>query len=303
MNAPAAGPVPEIAPGPLDNVPACRPPTAPSGSAGDAHPRASRRSSPATPTPGPQAGSPTDPNDVVPFPGRRPCRAGGYAGVGYVFAEDDPYAGVDLDECRDPETGAIASWHGAASAARQATRRSARPRPASRSSSRRPRSVNVAAARYQGGRVEVYDHKRFFTVTGACLDEYPADVMPRQEELADVYAKMFGDPAAAGEHEADPDGDDSDDDKHDTPDDVVDDTAHPAGKLRDDQRGLGKYVGRRRRRQAVPSRSGAKFADLWAGRWDGRYDSHSEADSALVFMLAFYTKDRVSSTACTAGPG
>ena len=35
---------------------------------------------------------------------------GGYDGVGFVFTGDDPYCGVDLDGCRDPETGTTASW-------------------------------------------------------------------------------------------------------------------------------------------------------------------------------------------------
>jgi primase-polymerase (primpol)-like protein len=30
---------------------------------------------------------------------------GSYEGVGFVFCSADPYTGVDLDKCRDPETG------------------------------------------------------------------------------------------------------------------------------------------------------------------------------------------------------
>lgn len=33
-----------------------------------------------------------------------------HAGIGFVFAVGDGFAGVDLDSCRDPETGAIAKW-------------------------------------------------------------------------------------------------------------------------------------------------------------------------------------------------
>lgn len=33
-----------------------------------------------------------------------------YSGIGFVFSKDDPYCGVDLDDCRDPKTGEIADW-------------------------------------------------------------------------------------------------------------------------------------------------------------------------------------------------
>ncbi len=35
---------------------------------------------------------------------------GGWAGIGWVFAENDPYTGVDLDGCRNPETGKVLEW-------------------------------------------------------------------------------------------------------------------------------------------------------------------------------------------------
>jgi len=34
----------------------------------------------------------------------------GYDGVGFVFCSGDPYTGVDLDACRDPETGEVEAW-------------------------------------------------------------------------------------------------------------------------------------------------------------------------------------------------
>lgn len=35
---------------------------------------------------------------------------GGHAGIGYMFHEGDPFCGIDLDGCRDPDTGIVADW-------------------------------------------------------------------------------------------------------------------------------------------------------------------------------------------------
>jgi len=37
------------------------------------------------------------------------ARTGKADGVGFVFTDDDPIVGVDLDDCRDPETGEVDS--------------------------------------------------------------------------------------------------------------------------------------------------------------------------------------------------
>jgi putative DNA primase/helicase len=34
----------------------------------------------------------------------------GLGGLGFVFTDNDPYAGVDLDDCRNPETGELQAW-------------------------------------------------------------------------------------------------------------------------------------------------------------------------------------------------
>ncbi len=35
---------------------------------------------------------------------------GGFDGIGFMFCSADPFCGIDLDDCRDPETGAVEEW-------------------------------------------------------------------------------------------------------------------------------------------------------------------------------------------------
>jgi putative DNA primase/helicase len=35
---------------------------------------------------------------------------GHYDGIGFVFSSADPFVGIDLDDCRDPDSGDIAPW-------------------------------------------------------------------------------------------------------------------------------------------------------------------------------------------------
>lgn len=91
----------------------------------------------------------------------RAYESGDYAGVGFVFCTGDPYAGVDLDGCRDPETGEIEPW------ASEITGRLDSYTEVSPSGKgvhvivrgKLPRSVKRR-------RVEMYAAERYFTVTG-----------------------------------------------------------------------------------------------------------------------------------------
>ena len=103
------------------------------------------------------------------------CRAagrnGGYVGLGYVFSPGDPYVGIDLDDCRDLETGKIEPW------ANEIIRRLNTYCESSPSGTgvklwargEYPGDGSGRKVDYNSGAVEIYDHSRYFCVTGNVL--------------------------------------------------------------------------------------------------------------------------------------
>ncbi len=178
------------------------------------------------------------------------------AGVGFVFTAADPFAGVDLDDCYDPATGARAPEAGEiVSALGTYTERSPRGRGL---------KLIVRAALPEGrGRrdarrgIEMYDRGRFFTITGAPLDGYRLPCAERQDALDTLYGQVFPLRTVATAPTAPP--------------------TRP-GALTDMQ-----IVTR-----AIGAANGEKFRALWAGDAGG-YGSRSEADAALCALLAFWT--------------
>lgn len=91
--------------------------------------------------------------------------AGDCAGVGFMFSSGDPYAGVDLDGCRDPETGELEAWAAEIVDALDSYTE------ASPSGS----GVHVIVrgkipAPLKRERIEMYHAERYFTVTGHVLE-------------------------------------------------------------------------------------------------------------------------------------
>lgn len=105
--------------------------------------------------------------------------------------------------------------------------------------------------------IEIYSSARFITVTGNVQWNLPIEY--RQEYADKIYAAM---PPSASDVFTHYDGLDA-----------------PAGT---DQ----EIVDR-----AYRAVNGAKFLDLWNGRWEVYYTSQSEADLALINIIAFYTQN------------
>jgi primase-polymerase (primpol)-like protein len=202
----------------------------------------------------------------------------GLSGVGFVFVDGGAYAGVDLDGCRDPETGAIEPR---AQGIIDGLATYAEVSPSGRGVKLWLRGA-VPGIRRRTGRIEMYDSKRFFAFTAQHLAGSPETIEPCQEALAALYAELFGAEAAA--------------------------PARPAPGVNDFRR-LSSGPAQPRRfplppprrlddeellRRARGAANGEKFQRLFdAGAWEQLYASQSEADLALAGMLTFWAKGDV----------
>jgi putative DNA primase/helicase len=176
-------------------------------------------------------------------------------GIGFVFAEVDDFAGVDLDNCIDgdkidPTAAAIVL------ALDSYTERS----PSGRGLHVIIRG-QLNGGRRKTGNFECYDAGRYFAVTGNHVAGTPLTINERGAELDEVRAEMFPPTARprafAGEHSC---------------------TSNP-GAIADDHELL---------ELARVAKNGSKFSALYYGSGHEGYPSDSEADQALASMLAFW---------------
>lgn len=213
----------------------------------------------------PQAGdlaSSDDPDTWGALEQARDCHAesNDTQGIGFVFDPDGLVAGVDLDDCRDPDTGEIDEW------ARDVVQRLDSFTEVSPSGT--GLHIYVLGFLPDGGNrsdvgdgeIEMYDGKssRYFTVTNEHLDGTPATVEERNDTLSAVHS----------EYVADDTGEDESGSSHPTePTDLGDSELIEKAKN---------------------AKNGDKFCRLWDGDSSG-YPSHSEAQMALLNHLAFWT--------------
>jgi putative DNA primase/helicase len=181
-------------------------------------------------------------------------RHGWVAGVGFVVTPQDDVVGIDLDHCRDAETGAIAPW---AQALVDQLDSYSEVTPSGTGL-----RVFVFGTLPPGGRkrgdVEMYEQGRYLTVTSEHLPGTPATMAPRTAALARIHAEVFGQAEATATAPTMPTA----------PSDLADAELITRARV---------------------AANGASFARLWAGDWS-RYSSQSEADAALCNYLAFWTR-------------
>jgi P4 family phage/plasmid primase-like protien len=203
--------------------------------------------------------SPTDPStwtsieDAVAYHRRE---ATDTDGIGFVFSEEDLLMGVDLDDCRDPDTG-------------QPTDRTKEIIDRLDSYTTISTSgtgyhiylkgvIPPGADRQRHDGIEMYDSARFFVWTGDHVDGTPERIKERPNAVKDVHSEWVA-------------REESNTDSTQKP------TASPGGDLNDSE-----LI-----QQAKAAENGEKFKRLWRGDTSG-YESHSEADLALCNLLAFW---------------
>ena len=115
-----------------------------------------------------------------------------YDGIGYVFASSDPFVGIDLDHCRDAETGQIQSW---AKEIIDGCMSYTEVSPSGAGVHIFVRGVLPAGARKRGS-VEMYSSGRYFTVTGDHLPGTPVTIQEPCVPMAELHALHLGTPRA-----------------------------------------------------------------------------------------------------------
>lgn len=116
-----------------------------------------------------------------------------YTGVGFVFRADDPYAGIDLDRCRDPETGEI---HPAAQAILDSVKSYAEVSPSGGGvkiivKGKLPANDDLChKAALDGIEVEVYDRLRYFALTGHIVNDTHREIIDAQDALDCIVARI-----------------------------------------------------------------------------------------------------------------
>jgi putative DNA primase/helicase len=203
-------------------------------------------------------------------------------GVGFVFAEEGTVAGVDLDDCRDPDTGDLEAW---ADDVLDTVDTFGEVSPSGTGLHLYglgfiPDGGTRGDVSGGPGHVEMYDSGRFFTVTGAHVERTPDEIQQVNDAIDAVHREHIRDEPDAETAETAGDGGVKADSPGANPGESAEGTgSSDAGTDLTDAEVV---------ERAKNAENGEKFTKLWNGKTAG-YESHSEADLALCGMLAFWT--------------
>jgi primase-polymerase (primpol)-like protein len=194
---------------------------------------------------------------------RLDCPNSEYDGFGVMLCDTHRLVGVDLDDCRDPETGEVGEW------AESIVRELDSYTEVSPSGAGLHIFVfgELPGDSKRNGNVEIYDDDRYLTVTGRHVEGTSEKVEHQQDELDAAYEEFVGD--------SDDEDDGGDEEGENSTKSNPSSGSEPTSL--DDEELLGK------------AKRSEKFARLWNGNTSD-YDSPSEADMALCNLLAYWTR-------------
>jgi hypothetical protein len=187
----------------------------------------------------------------------------GYDGIGFVFSSGDPFAGIDLDDCRDPETGDIEPW------AQEIINGFVGYKEVSPSG----KGIHIIVRgkvkdALKRDEIEIYSMERYFTITGVPYDfdeedGYVAPEFPDQQKELNALLKRYRPSKESanggGAHRS-----------HGTVGEIPDELIIEKAKK---------------------AKNGQKFQRLMDGDLSDYDGDHSAADEALVWILYFWTQD------------
>jgi len=177
---------------------------------------------------------------------------GVYDGIGCVFCDDDPYTGIDLDNCRDLETGETKPW---AKDLIQEIDSYTEISP-SGTGYKIWANAKLPPEGRRKGDIEMYDSGRYFTMTGHRHSDHPKTIQERSGQVIQLHKRIFAKSAK---------------------DNLYEPVTKPATTLTSDAELL---------QQSFTWRNGSKTQVLFNGDYSA-YDSQSEADQALCNHLSF----------------
>jgi primase-polymerase (primpol)-like protein len=169
-----------------------------------------------------------------------------------VFTEQDPYCGIDLDECRNDAGQFTPQALGILDRLNSFAELS----PSGRGLHILVKAKLPAGRRRNDG-IEMYDSGRYFTVTGKHIAGTPLRIEDRQTVAAQLNSELFPTVAAS-----------------------IAKALHVPLSLSDQE-----LI-----EKAQRAKSGLRFSRLWDGDLSDYDGDHSRADAALCCMLAFWTK-------------
>ena len=188
----------------------------------------------------------------------------GFEGIGFVFTEHDNFVGIDLDHCRNAETGELETWaQHIVTAINSYTEISP-----SREGIHIIAQGSIPQVSKRKGQVEIYSQSRYFTMTGNSLLNTPSSVEERQTELTTFCNNYLGKGTNSTL----------------TVENLSSPQPTPQTKplpLSDEE-----II-----REITTESYGNKYQKLWAGNYQ-EYPSQSEGDLALCNLLARLTQHK-----------